>query len=201
MFECVVQQLVVSSSKGTDLTDALIVLVEGFYTEFESLNHSFSVLCLTLYSALCSCCTAREVTWCLMTGSKNMKANLFNESLNSMLISDISPSVDCVKRSQSPLRVSLLISHITHIRVSPALIPAVLSVCLCVTRLTWSVRWSERAGWPSITSASWREERRSTGSCWPPRACPGSKMTRWAPLALWDAFIHQESVWCWNASL
>lgn len=106
MFECVMQQLVVSSSKGTDLTDALIVLVEGFYTEFESLNHSFSVLCLTLYSALCSCCTAREVTWCLMTGSKNMKANLSNESLNSMLISDISPSVDCVKRSQSPLRVS-----------------------------------------------------------------------------------------------
>lgn len=51
-----------------------------------------------------------------------------------------------------------------------------------VTRLVSSVRSFVRAGWPSITSASWRAERRSTGLCWPPRACPGSKTTRWATL-------------------
>lgn len=58
------------------------------------------------------------------------------------------------------------------------------SLLLVTFRPLLSSRSSAKAGWLSTTSASWREEPRSTGSCWPPRASPGSKTTRWAaPLA------------------
>lgn len=36
-----------------------------------------------------------------------------------------------------------------------------------------------RAGWPSVTLASWRVEPRNTGLSSLPRACPGSRMMRW----------------------
>lgn len=51
-------------------------------------------------------------------------------------------------------------------------------LCCVVKCLTPVRRSSAEAGSPS-TSASWREDPRTTGLSWPLSLCPGTKMRRW----------------------
>lgn len=63
---------------------------------------------------------------------------------------------------------------------------------LCVCYIGLFLRWSGRAGWPLITSASWREAPRSTGLYSPPRVCPGTRMMRWDRVHV-KSLVHTES--------